>query len=285
VHKNKIFYNKPTIEVKGLIIGGADPLVMGIINITPDSFYSGSRKQTVAEILEQASRMVSEGADILDLGAYSSRPQAEHISEEEEWQRLSTVLPILRSTFPEVVLSLDTFRSGIASKAIEAGIDIINDISGGELDAEMFNIIAQNQCTYIMMHMRGTPQTMQNMNTYDDLVNDVIMHLSSKIKQLNDLNFHNIILDPGFGFAKNIDQNFELLARLEELNQLPYPLLVGLSRKSMIYKTLGITAEESLNGTTSLHSIALEKGAQLLRVHDVKEAKECIALWKKLNNR
>jgi dihydropteroate synthase len=229
--------------------------------------------------------MVSEGADILDLGAYSSRPQAEHISEEEEWQRLSTVLPILRSTFPEVVLSLDTFRSGIASKAIEAGIDIINDISGGELDAEMFNIIAQNQCTYIMMHMRGTPQTMQNMNTYDDLVNDVIMHLSSKIKQLNDLNFHNIILDPGFGFAKNIDQNFELLARLEELNQLPYPLLVGLSRKSMIYKTLGITAEESLNGTTSLHSIALEKGAQLLRVHDVKEAKECIALWKKLNNR
>jgi dihydropteroate synthase len=136
-----------------------------------------------------------------------------------------------------------------------------------------------------MMHMRGTPQTMQNMNTYDDLVNDVIMHLSSKIKQLNDLNFHNIILDPGFGFAKNIDQNFELLARLEELNQLPYPLLVGLSRKSMIYKTLGITAEESLNGTTSLHSIALEKGAQLLRVHDVKEAKECIALWKKLNNR
>ncbi len=285
MHKNKIFYNKPTIEVKGLIIGGADPLVMGIINITPDSFYSGSRKQTVAEILEQASRMVSEGADILDLGAYSSRPQAEHISEEEEWQRLSTVLPILRSTFPEVVLSLDTFRSGIASKAIEAGIDIINDISGGELDAEMFNIIAQNQCTYIMMHMRGTPQTMQNMNTYDDLVNDVIMHLSSKIKQLNDLNFHNIILDPGFGFAKNIDQNFELLARLEELNQLPYPLLVGLSRKSMIYKTLGITAEESLNGTTSLHSIALEKGAQLLRVHDVKEAKECIALWKKLNNR
>ena len=285
MHKNKIFYNKPTIEVKGLIIGGADPLVMGIINITPDSFYSGSRKQTVAEILEQASRMVSEGADILDLGAYSSRPQAEHISEEEEWQRLSTVLPILRSTFPEVVLSLDTFRSGIASKAIEAGIDIINDISGGELDAEMFNIIAQNQCTYIMMHMRGTPQTMQNMNTYEDLVNDVIMHLSSKIKQLNDLNFHNIILDPGFGFAKNIDQNFELLARLEELNQLPYPLLVGLSRKSMIYKTLGITAEESLNGTTSLHSIALEKGAQLLRVHDVKEAKECIALWKKLNNR
>jgi dihydropteroate synthase len=281
VHKNKIFYNKPTIEVKGLIIGGSDPLVMGIINITPDSFYSDSRKQTVTEVLEQANVMISEGADILDLGAYSTRPQAEDISEEEEWQRISSILPTLRSTFPKVVLSLDTFRSGIAKKAIDQGIDIINDISGGELDPNMFNVIASNQCPYIMMHMRGTPQTMQSMNTYDDLVNDVILHLSGKIKQLNDLNFHNIILDPGFGFAKNIDQNFELLSRLEELHQLPYPLLVGLSRKSMIYKTLGITAEESLNGTTALHAIALEKGAQLLRVHDVKEAKECIALWKK----
>ncbi len=281
MHKNKIFYNKPTIEVKGLIIGGSDPLVMGIINITPDSFYSDSRKQTVTEVLEQANVMISEGADILDLGAYSTRPQAEDISEEEEWQRISSILPTLRSTFPKVVLSLDTFRSGIAKKAIDQGIDIINDISGGELDPNMFNVIASNQCPYIMMHMRGTPQTMQSMNTYDDLVNDVILHLSGKIKQLNDLNFHNIILDPGFGFAKNIDQNFELLSRLEELHQLPYPLLVGLSRKSMIYKTLGITAEESLNGTTALHAIALEKGAQLLRVHDVKEAKECIALWKK----
>ena len=281
MHKNKIFYNKPTIEVKGLIIGGSDPLVMGIINITPDSFYSDSRKQTVTEVLEQANVMISEGADILDLGAYSTRPQAEDISEEEEWQRISSILPTLRSTFPKVVLSLDTFRSGIAKKAIDEGIDIINDISGGELDPNMFNVITCNQCPYIMMHMRGTPQTMQSMNTYDDLVNDVIMHLSGKIKQLNDLNFHNIILDPGFGFAKNIDQNFELLSRLEELHQLPYPLLVGLSRKSMIYKTLGITAEESLNGTTALHAIALEKGAQLLRVHDVKEAKECIALWKK----
>lgn len=281
MHKNKIFYNKPTIEVKGLIIGGSDPLVMGIINITPDSFYSDSRKQTVTEVLEQANVMISEGADILDLGAYSTRPQAEDISEEEEWQRISSILPTLRSTFPKVVLSLDTFRSGIAKKAIDQGIDIINDISGGELDPNMFNVIASNQCPYIMMHMRGTPQTMQSMNTYDDLVNDVILHLSGKIKQLNDLNFHNIILDPGFGFAKNINQNFELLSRLEELHQLPYPLLVGLSRKSMIYKTLGITAEESLNGTTALHAIALEKGAQLLRVHDVKEAKECIALWKK----
>ena len=281
MHKNKIFYNKPTIEVKGLIIGGSDPLVMGIINITPDSFYSDSRKQTVTEVLEQANVMISEGADILDLGAYSTRPQAEDISEEEEWQRISSILPTLRSTFPKGVLSLDTFRSGIAKKAIDQGIDIINDISGGELDPNMFNVIASNQCPYIMMHMRGTPQTMQSMNTYDDLVNDVILHLSGKIKQLNDLNFHNIILDPGFGFAKNIDQNFELLSRLEELHQLPYPLLVGLSRKSMIYKTLGITAEESLNGTTALHAIALEKGAQLLRVHDVKEAKECIALWKK----
>ncbi len=281
MHKNKIFYNKPTIEVKGLIIGGSDPLVMGIINITPDSFYSDSRKQTVTEVLEQANVMISEGADILDLGAYSTRPQAEDISEEEEWQRISSILPTLRSTFPKVVLSLDTFRSGIAKKAIDEGIDIINDISGGELDPNMFNVIASNQCPYIMMHMRGTPQTMQSMNTYDDLVNDVILHLSGKIKQLNDLNFHNIILDPGFGFAKNINQNFELLSRLEELHQLPYPLLVGLSRKSMIYKTLGITAEESLNGTTALHAIALEKGAQLLRVHDVKEAKECIALWKK----
>ena len=281
MHKNKIFYNKPTIEVKGLIIGGSDPLVMGIINITPDSFYSDSRKQTVTEVLEQANVMISEGADILDLGAYSTRPQAEDISEEEEWQRISSILPTLRSVFPKVVLSLDTFRSGIAKKAINEGIDIINDISGGELDPNMFNVIASNQCPYIMMHMRGTPQTMQSMNTYDDLVNDVILHLSGKIKQLNDLNFHNIILDPGFGFAKNIDQNFELLSRIEELHQLPYPLLVGLSRKSMIYKTLGITAEESLNGTTALHAIALEKGAQLLRVHDVKEAKECIALWKK----
>lgn len=281
MHKNKIFYNKPTIEVKGLIIGGADPLVMGIINLTPDSFYSGSRKQTVLEVMEQATKMVKEGVDILDLGAYSSRPQAEHISEEEEWQRIVQVLPTLKKEFPNTVISLDTFRASIAKKAISEGIDIINDISGGDLDPGMFTVISETNCAYIMMHMRGTPQNMNTLTIYIDVVEDVILHLAGKVKQLNDLGFHKIILDPGFGFAKTIDQNFELLSRLDEFNQLPYPLLVGLSRKSMIYKTLGITAEESLNATSVLHVIALEKGAQLLRVHDVKEAKECILLWKK----
>lgn len=279
MHKNKTFYQNSTIEIKGIIIGAERPLVMGIINLTPDSFYEGSRKQSENEIIETAAAMLNEGADILDLGAYSTRPQAEDISEELEWERLSTILPKLRAEFPNTILSIDTFRSGIAQKSLENGADIINDISGGTLDNQMFDVISKWNCPYILMHMRGTPQNMNNLTSYENLIDEIIKFLYDKTNELKKMGLHKIIVDPGFGFAKNTEQNFELLSRLEELQSLGVPILAGLSRKSMIYKTLGITSEDALNGTTALNVIALLKGAKIIRVHDVKEAVECVKLY------
>lgn len=282
MHKNKLFYEN-SIEIKGKLIGAEQAMVMGILNITPDSFYEGSRKQTENEILSATEGMLADGASILDLGAYSSRPMAKHISEEEEWERLDWVLNIITKKYPDVIVSVDTFRAEIAKRSLESGADIINDISGGELDANMYEVISKFNCTYIMMHMKGTPQTMQSLNQYNDMLGELHQYFKSKIAKLKELNFNKIIIDPGFGFAKDIDQNFELLKKCEELCTLERPMLIGLSRKSMIYKTLGITANEALNGTTALNMVALQKGASILRVHDVKEAVECVKLWEKLN--
>lgn len=279
MHKNKTFYQNSTIEIKGKIIGADRPLVMGIINLTPDSFYEGSRKQSENEIIETAAAMLADGADMLDLGAYSSRPQAEDISEELEWDRLNSILPKLRTEFPNAILSIDTFRSSIAEKSLSCGADIINDISGGTLDDKMFDIISKWNCPYILMHMRGTPQNMNSLTSYDNLVDEIIKFLYDRTNELKEMGLHKIIVDPGFGFAKNTEQNFELLSRLDELQSLGVPILAGLSRKSMIYKTLGITSEDALNGTTALNVIALLKGAKIIRVHDVKEAVECVKLY------
>lgn len=258
-------------------------MVMGILNITPDSFYAASRKQTENEIINTAEKMLAEGAAILDIGAYSSRPNAINISEEEEWMRLEWVIKQLTTLFPSSILSVDTFRANIAEKSIGCGVDIINDISAGNLDEKMLEVVVRNNCPYIMMHMRGNPQTMQTLNQYKNITKEVIEYFEEKITKLNMLNFEKIIIDPGFGFAKNIEQNFELLTNVDELKILKRPMLIGLSRKSMIYKTLNVNAEEALNGTTALNMIALEKGAKILRVHDVKEAVECVKLWEKLN--
>lgn len=279
MHKNKTFYQNSAIELKGKLLGGAQALVMGIINLTPDSFYAVSRKQSENEILETASKMVSEGADILDLGAYSSRPQSENISEETEWERMSLILPILRKEFPSLLLSVDTFRASVAEKALNEGMDIVNDISGGNLDEKMFPLIVKWNCPYIMMHMKGTPQTMSGLNQYSNLVQEVKDYFQEKITTLKSQGFEKIVIDPGFGFAKVGSQNFELLSKLEELKSLGMPILAGLSRKSMIYKTLGVDASEALNGTTALNMVALKNGANILRVHDVKEAVECVKLY------
>jgi dihydropteroate synthase len=282
VHKNKLFYEK-TIEIKGKQIGSTKPMVMGILNITPDSFYAASRKQTENEIINTAEKMLAEGADILDIGAYSSRPNATNITEEEEWSRLKWVLKMLSTHFHASIISVDTFRSSVAEKSISLGADIINDISAGNLDENMFDVVVKNNCPYILMHMRGNPQTMQTLNQYKNITKEVIEYFEEKIASLKKLNFDKIIIDPGFGFAKDVEQNFELLTSVQELNILERPMLIGLSRKSMIYKTLHTNAEEALNGTTALNMIALEKGAKILRVHDVKEAVECVKLWEKLN--
>lgn len=255
---------------------------MGIINITPDSFYSGSRSNTEKEILSTAEKMLTEGATFLDLGAYSSRPGATDISAEEELNRIIPAIEIIIRELPEILLSIDTFRAEVAEKSIEAGAAIINDISAGKLDNNMLAVIARFQVPYIMMHMKGTPQTMKELNQYKDITSDVLFYFSERINAARELGINDLIIDPGFGFAKNIEQNFELLAKLKLFQNLDLPLLVGVSRKSMIWKKLKISTEEALNGTTSLNTAALLKGANILRVHDVREAKECIKLTHQL---
>ena len=272
------------INCKGSLIDLSHPKVMGIINITPDSFYSGSRFESEKEILMQAERMLTEGATFLDLGAYSSRPGADDISVEEELNRMLPAIELILKEFPEAIISVDTFRSEVASKSIRAGAAMINDISAGKLDEKMLSVVAENQVPYIMMHMKGTPQSMKDLNQYEDLVSEVLFYFSERIRAARELGINDIIIDPGFGFAKNIDQNFELLSKLELFNNLELPLLVGVSRKSMIWKKLNISATEALNGTSVLNTAALLKGANILRVHDVKEAVECIKLTRELRN-
>lgn len=274
-----------TINVNGQLMEFNHTQVMGILNVTPDSFYAHSRKQTETEILARAHQIVDEGASIIDLGAYSSRPNALDVSESEEMQRLRNALQIIRRELPDAILSIDTFRADVARMCVEEyGAAIINDISAGQMDNRMFATIAQLGVPYIIMHMQGTPQDMQDSPHYDNLLKEVFYYFSEKVQRLRDLGVKDIILDPGFGFGKTIEHNYQLMNHLEEFNVFQLPLLVGISRKSMIYKLLGTTPEEALNGTTVLNTIALQKGAHLLRVHDVKAAVETVTLTEKMKN-
>jgi dihydropteroate synthase len=276
--KDTLFQIKTSLNVGGKILDLSTPKVMGILNITPDSFFEGSRVQSQKDILHQAEKMLVEGADILDLGAYSSRPGATDISVEEERERLIPALQVLVKHFPDVVFSIDTFRASIAKDAIKNGAHIINDISGGNLDVDMYKTVAELGVPYILMHMRGTPQNMKDLTVYDDLLTDINSYFSEKIMQLKLEGVKDIIIDPGFGFAKNSIQNYSLLKNLADLRMLGFPVLAGLSRKGMIYKNLEIEVKDALNGTSVLNTIALLNGASILRVHDVKEAKEVIKL-------
>ncbi|MDX1446572.1 dihydropteroate synthase [Lishizhenia sp.] len=259
------------------------PRVMGILNLTQDSFYEPSRNQSTKELLTTVEKMLQDGADILDLGAYSTRPGAIEVPLEAEAQRVQEAVTAIRKNFGEVWISVDTFRSEVAQRGIDQGADIINDVSGGTLDEHMFATVAKNQVPYILMHMRGTPQTMQSLCNYDNLVEDIYEDLMQKVRKLNALQHNNIILDLGYGFAKTLDQNYELLAHQNKFTTMGYPILTGISRKSMIYKALDITAAESLSATTALNMFALNKGANILRVHDVKEAKQVVELNKRLH--
>lgn len=276
--KNTVFQQKTTLNINGRLFNLSAPKVMGILNLTPDSFFDGGRHNAVDEALHQTARMLAEGAEIIDIGAYSSRPDSVDISPEEELTRLRPALSAIVREFPDAVLSVDTFRSEVARIAINEGAHIINDISGGELDREMFQTAADLQVPYILMHMKGTPQTMAQQAEYENVLNEVLDYCIWKTRQLIDLGVKDVIIDPGFGFAKNTDHNYELLSHLEAFKMLGFPLLAGVSRKGMIWKTLGITPDEALNGTTVANTIALLKGASILRVHDVKPAVEAVKI-------
>ncbi|MHA7058543.1 dihydropteroate synthase [Aquimarina sp. M1] len=270
-----------TINCSGSLIDLSSPKVMGILNLTPDSFYDGGKYKNESQILQQVEKMLNEGATFIDLGAYSTRPGADHISIEEEAKRILPIIKLVLSKFPNTILSIDTFRSTIAKKCVEAGASMINDISAGSLDKHMIQTVGQLKVPYIMMHMKGTPQTMKSLNQYEDLLQDIQFYFSNKVSEARRAGISDIIIDPGFGFAKNVNQNFELLKKLDLLKLQGLPILAGISRKSMIYKTLNVNPTESLNGTTSLHTIVLLKGASILRVHDVREAMESITLVNK----
>lgn len=272
-----------TINCNGLLIDLSKPKVMGIINVTPDSFYDGGKTTKQNSILHQAEKMLSEGATFLDVGGYSSRPNATDISTEEEISRVVPAIESILKQFPEVLISVDTFRSNVANETVKAGACMVNDISGGTLDPAMFSTVAKLKAPYILMHMRGTPQTMVQQTNYDDVIKEVIYFFSERVAQARQTGINDIIIDPGFGFAKTKEQSFELLQKSALLKQLDLPILTGVSRKSMIYKTLDISAKEALNGTTVLNTLALQKGTSILRVHDVKEAVECIKLTEMLN--
>jgi dihydropteroate synthase len=273
------------INVNGSLLDLSQPRVMGILNVTPDSFYAGSRTQTEAEIVRRVKQIVSEGAAIIDIGAYSSRPNADNVSAREEMERLRMGLKILFEIQPDAVVSVDTFRADVARMCVEEyGVAIINDIAAGEMDANMFHTVAALNVPYIMMHMQGTPQSMQQHPHYDNLLKEVFLYFARKVQQLRDLGVKDIILDPGFGFGKTMEHNYELLSYLEEFRIFELPLLVGVSRKSMIYRLLDITPQEALNGTTVLDTICLLKGADILRVHDVKEAVETVRIVQAMRN-
>lgn len=267
------------INVNGFLLDLSSPCVMGILNVTPDSFYAGSRMQTEIDITHRIEQIVGEGAGIIDVGAYSTRSNAENVSPAEEMERLRMGLGILRKVRPDAVVSVDTFRADVARMCVEEyGVAIINDIAAGEMDGDMFRTVADLNVPYIMMHMQGTPQNMQQNPHYDNLLKEVFMYFARKVQQLRDLGVKDIILDPGFGFGKTVAHNYELLAHLEEFRIFELPLLAGVSRKSMIYRLLGTTPQEALNGTTVLDTICLLKGADILRVHDVREAVETVKI-------
>jgi dihydropteroate synthase len=279
VAKDTFFRKKETINAGGKLIDLSTPKVMGIINLTPDSFYAGSRKPLISDALLQANKMQAEGADFLDIGAYSSRPGADDISVQEETDRLLPVVELIAANHPDLILSIDTFRAKVAEAAIKAGAHIINDISGGQLDDAMFATVARLEVPYILMHMKGTPQNMNQMAQYEDIFIEVLDYFAEQSYKLKLLGVHDVIIDPGFGFAKTQEHSYALMNRLNEFDILQLPLLAGVSRKRMVYKITGGTAEDALNGTTALNTIALMKGANILRVHDVKEAVEAVKIF------
>lgn len=267
------------INVNGQLLDLAEARVMGILNVTPDSFFSESRMQTEADIARRAEQIVAEGGTIIDIGAYSSRPNAKAVSTQEEMERLRRGLDVVRRAVPDAIISVDTFRADVARMCVEEfGVAIINDIAAGELDGRMFDTVAQLNVPYIMMHMQGTPQDMQQSPHYDNLLKEVFMYFARKVQQLRDRGVKDMILDPGFGFGKTLEHNYRLLAHLEEFRLFELPLLVGVSRKSMIYRLLETTPQEALNGTTAIHAISLLKGANILRVHDVRQAVEAVKI-------
>lgn len=286
---NTLIFSEPiqkkySISCRGKLIDLSGPAVMGILNLTPDSFFDGGKFTEENSIISHVEQMVLHGALIIDLGAASSRPGSALISEEEEAKRLLPVLKILRQKFSEILFSVDTWRANIARKAADEGADIINDISGGTMDEKMFVTIADLKIPYILMHLKGTPQTMQQEPIYENVVVEVLKTLQSKVRTLREMGVNDIIIDPGFGFGKTVDHNYQLLANLELFHQLNCPVLAGFSRKSMINKLLNISSKEALNGTTILNTIAIQKGCSLLRVHDVKEATECIRIYSKMKS-
>lgn len=274
-------YNNKTlsINIKGQLKDFSRPWVMGIINVTPDSFFDGSRTFDSASVAARVRLLMEQGADCLDIGGYSSRSGADEVSEEEEYDRLARALEVVRRDWPEAVVSVDTFRSGVARRCVEEwGVDIVNDISGGDMDSEMWPVVAELGCAYVLMHMRGEPKTMQSLTDYSDLMADVISALAFRLDSLRSLGVADVIIDPGFGFAKTVEQNLRMLDSLGEFRRLGCPVLAGLSRKTMIWKTLGITPAESLNGTVVADTVALMRGADILRVHDVREAVQTVTL-------
>ncbi|MBP6180765.1 dihydropteroate synthase [Flavobacterium sp.] len=272
-----------TINCKGQLIDLSTPKVMGILNVTPNSFFDGGKYKNENEILSRVEKMLVDGATFIDLGAYSSKPSAEFVSEEEEISRIVPVIDLILKSFPKTIISIDTFRSKVAKASIESGAAIINDIAAGNLDEKMFGIIAKYNVPYIMMHMRGNPQSMQTLTNYEDIVKEIVFYFSERIAKARSFGINDLIIDPGFGFAKTLEQNYEVFQKMELFKLLELPMLIGISRKSMIYKTLDSNAEQALNGTTVLNTLALTKGAKILRVHDVKEAMECVALFNKIN--
>ena len=280
--KDTFFSDKQSLFCGGRILDFHQPRIMGILNITPDSFYQGSRLMDPEGVLQSATKMISEGADILDIGAYSSRPGSGGILAKEELRRLKMALDVIRKAHPDIFLSVDTFRPEIASRVVnDYDVNMINDISGGDMDPGMFDTVAGLHVPYVMMHMKGKPSDMQEHAQYEDVVKEIIQHFSGKLRQLNQLGVNDIIIDPGFGFAKTIEHNYQILKQLDAFHIFNQPLMVGISRKSMIYRLLGTHPSEALNGSTVLHTIALIKGANILRVHDVKEASETIKLVRK----
>lgn len=274
-----------TINCNGQLIDLSVPKVMGILNVTPDSFYDGGKNTQIDQAITHTHKMLSEGATFIDIGGYSSRPGATDISPEEEAARVLPVIRVLVQEFPEILISVDTFRASVAQKAVQAGAVMVNDISAGLLDENMLTTVSDLAVPYCMMHMKGSPQTMKELAHYEDVTKEVTHYFSDRIAAARAAKINDIIIDPGFGFAKTVAQNYELLAAMEQLQFLDVPVLAGLSRKSMIYKVLGVTSSEALNGTTALHMVALQKGAHILRVHDVKEAMECVQLFDTLSRK
>ena len=272
-----------TIKCNGKLISLDHPKIMGILNITPDSFYDGGKYKDESSILNQVEKMLNDGATFIDVGAYSTRPGALEVNEAIELKRILPIVSLILQRFPKTILSIDTFRSKVAKECIGNGAAIINDISAGLQDEKMLPTVAKLNVPYIMMHMRGTPQNMQQHTDYDDILKEVLSFFSERLVAAKSLGIKDIIVDPGFGFAKNLEQNYELLKQMEIMNFVEHPILAGISRKSMIYKTLKTTADQALNGTTALHMVCLQKGANILRVHDVKEALECVKLYEQLN--